>query len=132
MRAVVVRMFDGMRAGDTAAIRATLHPDARLQSVDVHEGRPAVRTIPMDAFLRAVGTPHAEMYDERIANVEVRVDGDLATAWMDYAFYVGPKFSHCGIDAFQLFRGPDGWRVLQIADTRHTSCPRMNTPPPAA
>ena len=28
----------------------------------------------------------------------------LATVWVKYAFYAGGEFSHCGVDAFQLFK----------------------------
>ena len=27
--------------------------------------------------------------------------------------------SHCGINAFQLFKSSDGWKVIQITDTRN-------------
>jgi hypothetical protein len=30
------------------------------------------------------------------------LDGPLASVWAEYSFYAGEKFSHCGIDAFQL------------------------------
>jgi hypothetical protein len=43
---------------------------------------------------------------------------------VDYSFFAGPRFSHCGIDAFQLFRGPGGWKIFQLTDTRRrTGCP---------
>jgi hypothetical protein len=35
-----------------------------------------------------------------------------------YVFYVGDRFSHCGVDSFQLVRISAGWRIIQIADTR--------------
>ncbi len=117
--AVVEAMFDAMRAGDGAAMRATLHPTATGASVSVREGVPTLtRETSMDGFVQAVGTPHEEVWDERIWDSEVRVDGNLATAWMKYAFYAGEEFSHCGVDAFQLFKGEDGWKVFHVADTR--------------
>jgi hypothetical protein len=117
--AVVEAMFDAMRAGDSAAMRAVLHPGATGASVSVREGAPALtREESLDGFVQAVGTPHEEVCDERIWDAEVRVDGNLATAWMKYAFYLGEQFSHCGVDAFQLFKGEGGWKVFHIADTR--------------
>jgi hypothetical protein len=50
----------------------------------------------------------------------VHVDGPLAVVWTDYAFFAGQKFSHCGVDAFQLARTPAGWRIVALADTRKT------------
>ena len=117
--AVIEEMFDAMRAGDSAAMRALLHPTATGASVSLREGVPTLtREESLDDFVQAVGTPHEEVWDERIWDAEVRVDGNLATAWMKYAFYAGDEFSHCGVDAFQLFKGEDGWKVFHIADTR--------------
>lgn len=118
VRATIDRLFDGMRAGDSTVVRAAFHPEARLMTIGTREGKPVMGTVSIDAFVRAVGTPHDDVWDERISNVEIRVDGNLATAWMDYSFYTGDKFSHCGVNAFQLFRGPEGWKVFHIADTR--------------
>lgn len=125
VRAVIDRLFNGMRAADSAAVRATFHPEARLQTTAVRDGQPVLRTDSLAKFLRAVGTPRTELWDERISNVEIRADGELASAWMDYAFYVDDRFSHCGVNAVQLARTPAGWQIIQIADTRRRECPRI-------
>lgn len=113
-------LFDGMRAGDSARVRSVFHPDARMLSVGVRpaDGAAVLRRVSVDEFVRAVGAPRDEIWDERIRDVEVRVDENLATAWMKYWFYRGDAFSHCGVNAFQLVRGADGWGVIQITDTR--------------
>lgn len=131
VRQVVEKLFNGMRAGDSAAVRSTFHPQARLQTTALRQGEPVMRTDSMDAFVRAVGTPHAEVWDERVSNLEVRTDGELATAWMDYAFYRGNTFSHCGVNALPLFRSMEGWKIIQIADTRRRECPRIPGARPA-
>jgi hypothetical protein len=123
VRAVIDRLFDGMRAGDSAVVRSVFHPEAGLFTTAVRDGQPVLRADSVAAFVRAVGTPHDEVWDERIANVEIRVDDPLATAWMDYRFLLDGRFSHCGVNAFQLFRTPEGWRILQVTDTRRQSCP---------
>ncbi|HEX8392282.1 MAG TPA: nuclear transport factor 2 family protein [Longimicrobium sp.] len=122
VRAAVDRMFTGMRTADSAMVRSVFHPEARLQSVAVRGDSVMVRTEPVDGFVRAVGTPHEQVWDERISNVEIRVDGELATAWMNYAFYLGDRFSHCGVNAFQFVRTGQGWKVVQIIDTRRRQC----------
>ena len=122
VRGVIDHLFDGMRAGDSAVVRSTMHPEARLVTTAIRDGAPALRVESIDDFIRAVGTPHDAVWDERISAVEVRVDEPLATAWMDYRFYAGERFSHCGVNAFQLFRAADGWKIIQITDTRRASC----------
>lgn len=119
VREVVDRLFDAMRAGDSAGVRAVFHPQARLISVFERDGQPQIHVEDsMEGFIAAVGTPHDEVWDERIWDVEVRIDGRLATVWAEYAFYVGDRLSHCGVDAFQLARGEEGWHIIQGADTR--------------
>jgi hypothetical protein len=116
--AVIVGVFDAMRAADSTAFRAGMHREARLTTVADRDGRSAIQVVPMDAFITAVGTARTEVWDERISRPEVRIDGNLATAWMNYSFYRDDQFSHCGINAMQLHRGEQGWRIVQIADTR--------------
>jgi hypothetical protein len=116
--AVVVQLFDGMRAGDSAMVRSTFAPDARLVSTSSRDGQPVLQSVEIDRFVEAVGTPHEQVWDERLWDIEVRIDANLATVWTEYAFYLGEELSHCGVDAFQLFRGRDGWKIFQIADTR--------------
>jgi hypothetical protein len=53
--------------------------------------------------------------------VDIKIDGDFAQAWCDYAFYVGKNFSHCGVDAFQLHKTKEGWKIFHLADTRRRS-----------
>lgn len=121
----VQRLFDGMRAKDTAAIRALFDSSARLVSVGTRpDGTPAVRSMPINGFVQAVGSATVKL-DERIANPEVRQDGGLATVWTAYTFYADTALSHCGVDAFQLTRTPTGWKIVAIADTqRREGCSR--------
>jgi hypothetical protein len=62
--AVVQRLFDGMRARDSAAVRATFHPEARLIATGEQERVPTVRVIPADGFVAAIGSSDEE-WDER-------------------------------------------------------------------
>jgi 2-iminobutanoate/2-iminopropanoate deaminase len=115
---VVQRLFDGMRAGDSAMVRSTFHPNAQLATAIVRQGNAIVEIDTMDSFIRAVGTPHDDVWDERLSNTSVQVDGTLASVWTDYSFYLGSKFSHCGVDAFQLAKSGGEWRIVALADTR--------------
>ena len=116
--AVVKRLFDGMRAGDSGAVRATFHPQALLATTVAKKGAATVRIDTVDAFVRAVGTPRTEVWDERIRKPRVELDGPLASVWVEYSFYLGNKFLHCGIDAFQIARDGDAWRIVALMDTR--------------
>jgi membrane carboxypeptidase/penicillin-binding protein len=55
-----------------------------------------------------------------VHDVEVRVDGPLATVWTYYDFFAGGEFSHCGYDAMQLLKVRGDWKIVALADTRRT------------
>lgn len=118
--AIVDRLFDGMRAGDSAMVRSVFHPQVRMvTSFRNREGQPQVAVEnSIDGFVQAVGTPHDEVWDERISGLMIHTDGDFGMAWMDYWFFLGERFSHCGIDLMELVRTPEGWKIIGLADTR--------------
>ena len=70
-----------------------------------------------DDFAKAIGTPHNVVY-ERITFNDIKIDGDLASVWAPYKFYLGDKFSHCGVDVFSLMKTASGWKIIYIVDTR--------------
>lgn len=119
IKATIQQLFDGMRKGDSTMVGAVFHPTARLQSVFKNkEGKVVVKTDAISGFVKSIGTPHPEVYDERLLSYEIRIDEQMATAWTPYEFYVGDKFSHAGVDAFQLAKTEKGWQIIQITDTR--------------
>ncbi len=121
--AVVNELFNAMRAGDSARVRAVFHPQmSAMVSSDVgRDGVARVRMTPLDAFVKTIGTPHAEVYDERLFNPRVLIDGTLASVWVDYSFYVGRTFSHCGVDIFHLAKVGEVWKIVALSDTRRTT-----------
>jgi hypothetical protein len=123
--AVAHQLFDGMRARDTARIRSAFDPAGRIIRI-TREG--TVRADSPDGFIRSIASaPAGTVLNERIWDLEVRIDDNVAQLWAKYDFHLGDKFSHCGIDAFQMAKTAAGWKIVQIADTRRTTgC----TPPP--
>jgi hypothetical protein len=86
------QFFDGLRTSDSVVIKATLAPAAILQTIKQKEGKTEVFSENMDAFITAVTKP--------------------------YKFYIGEKFSHCGVNSFQLVKLDGNWKIQFIIDTR--------------
>ncbi len=123
MRATITRLFDGMRAKDTTAVRSTMHTSARLMTSGEMDGQRGVTESPIPAFLRAVAQAPVELDEQLAGGYPVLIDDGLAVAWTPYRFYAGVQFSHCGTNAFTLALMEDGWRIVQIVDTRRRDCP---------
>lgn len=119
---VIDVLFKSMTAKDSAAIKSVMHPSARLQSVSIDAaGKPYLQLESVDDFAKQIASiPPNINIEERVLFYDVKVDGNLAQVWAEYQFYVNDKMSHCGVDAFQLFKNEDGdWKIIQISDTRH-------------
>ena len=122
VRDAVVALFDGMRASDSAAVRAVIHPGASFRTVVPEGDGFRLAQGDAEAFIAAVGAPKDQVWDERVGEIEVQVDQGLATAWMPYAFYLGETFSHCGVNAMQFAKTNGTWRIVHLIDTRRQEC----------
>ena len=112
-------LFDAMRKGDSALIKTVFAKEMVLQSISKDRtGKTVIAVDSGDDFAKAIGTPHNVVYDERITFNDIKIDGDLASVWAPYKFYLGDKFSHCGVDVFSLMKTASGWKISYIVDTR--------------
>jgi len=113
-------LFKGMHEGDSALVHSAFVNEVTFVSViKGKNGKTVLQPEPLDEFLKAVGTAHPETWNEPIWETKVQVDGNFAQVWAKYAFYLGKKFKHCGVDAFHLFKGEEGrWKIFHLADTR--------------
>ena len=116
---VVETLFEGMRTGNAELVASTFAEGAELVSSGERDGVPFAQRSAASGFIEAVGRPSPAPWDERIWNVDITVENNLATAWTEYAFFLGDRLSHCGSNTFQLARQADGaWRTIALADTR--------------
>jgi ketosteroid isomerase-like protein len=119
VKAVINNVFTAIHKGDTVLLKSAFANDVTMATVVKNkEGNVVMRRESLKSFVTAVGKPQPEPLTEEIWDVKVQRDGDFAQAWCDYAFYIGKRFSHCGVDAFQLYKTADGWKIFHLADTR--------------
>ncbi len=119
VRATITLLFDGMKQADSARIYSVFAENAILQTiVRSKEGVVTVRTDDIRAFTRQIGKIKPGAADEQIRFETIRTDGDLAIAWTPYRFYYQDKFSHCGVNSFQLVRISGVWKIQYLVDTR--------------
>lgn len=131
VKAVVDSFFMAMKNSDTAAMRATLTAEARLQTVEkvkisTYKAENAIGTQPIDAFMKVLASIKPGDADERIEYESIKVEDGLATVWTPYKFFYKGNFSHCGVNAFTLVYLKGVWRIHYIIDTkRSVACPPL-------
>lgn len=119
VRAVINNVFEAMHKGDTVLLKSAFADEVTLATVAKNrEGKVIVRREALKSFVTAISKPQPAPLTEEIWNLSIQFDGDFAQAWCDYALYVGKQFIHCGVDSFQLYKTPDGWKIFHLADTR--------------
>ncbi|WP_410221999.1 nuclear transport factor 2 family protein [Pedobacter sp.] len=114
VKATINLLFDGMRNRDTTMIRNAFAERSIMQTIS----RGEAKTEKIDDFIKSIAKPFPEKFDERITFDKILIDANLASVWTSYKFYIGEKFSHCGVNSFQLLKTDKGWKIIYIIDTR--------------
>ncbi len=72
----------------------------------------------LKTLLKAVGNPKPIVWDEQVDPCKLNLNDGIATIWMGYAFFIDDEFSHCGVNAIQLLKEAEIWKIIYIIDTR--------------
>lgn len=119
VKEVIISMFDGMRAKNAEQIISAFSEDAIMQTIQNTPEGTVIGSNTVAEFANSIGSVPAETYlDERLTDFVINVDANMATAWTPYQFYVNEKFSHCGVNSFQLVKFEGQWKIVYIIDTR--------------
>ena len=113
--------FDTMTARDVDGARGILVPEARFHAMDMRKPDVAPQSFTNEGYFAGL-QKSKQTSRERIWNPEVRVHGSIATVWAPYDFWTDGKFSHCGVDAFDLIKTPEGWKIAGGAFTMEAKC----------
>lgn len=120
--AVAERMLASLTAKDKAALLAEVVPEGRA-TASVMEPSRRVMSIAWPAFADHLAQIPGRPV-ERLIEPHVHVAGDIAMIWSRYEFEIDGRFTHCGIDHFDLVRQDGRWRVLNLTWTQQTQgCP---------
>lgn len=115
IKAVINQLFTAMKNSDANSLQRCFADSAILQTITA-SGK--IRNEDVAVFAKQVATLPKDSADERIVFETIKVDDALAVAWTPYQFYYAGKFSHCGVDSFQLVRVNGVWKIQYLIDTR--------------
>jgi hypothetical protein len=119
--AVVQAFFDTMAAKDVEGARRVVIPEGRFHAVGQQDGKPRIRSFTNEEYLKDLSGMKGNVR-ERMWNPEVRIRGSIASVWTPYDFWRDGKLSHCGVDAFDLVKTPEGWRIAGGVYTVESNC----------
>jgi hypothetical protein len=115
VKATINNFFDGMRNSDSTTLRNNLTANAVFQTISANN---EVKSQNPSGFVTSVGKAVKGSLDERITFGNINIDGNLAAVWTPYEFYLNGKFSHCGVNSFQLHKENGQWKIQYVIDTR--------------
>jgi hypothetical protein len=119
VKQVVVTFFKGFHAKDTTAIKKVCADTMILQSISESAIGSKIKNQSPQDFFRSIATiPNTIVFEERLLNYTIQVDGAMAHVWTPYEFYLNDKLSHKGVNAFTLFKENGLWKIVYLIDTR--------------
>jgi Putative lumazine-binding len=108
--------FDTMTTKDIDAAGKILVPHGRFYAMDMRMPNIAPQSFSTEEYFERLQRSKYTTR-ERIWNPEVRVRGSIATVWAPYDLWVDGRYSHCAIDAFDLIKTDQGWKIAGDAFT---------------
>ena len=118
VKATINQLFTAMKESDSAKLRDAFADSAILQTIGNRAGKTVVRSETVQRFASSINSLPKGAADERITFGTIKIDGPLAMVWTSYQFYFQEKFSHCGVNSFQLVRMDGKWKIQYLIDTR--------------
>lgn len=115
VKAVINQLFTAMKNSDANNLQKCFADSAILQTITANG---TIRNEAVAEFVKQVAELPKDSADERIVFETIKIDDALAVAWTPYQFYYAGKFSHCGVDSFQLVRVNGVWKIQYLIDTR--------------
>ena len=119
IKAVINKMFTGMKNSDTILVKSCFTETAVLQTFGKNkEGKTIITTDTPSDFAKIIATIPAGAADEQIVFKDLKIDGPMAAVWAPFKLYFNGKFYSCGVNSFQLVRLNNEWKIQYILDTR--------------
>ncbi|NQZ89158.1 MAG: hypothetical protein HRT54_16410 [Colwellia sp.] len=109
-------MFDAMRQHDGEMFIAQFTEKAILERANKENNVEVSDLNKFSIFIKET----SKHLDEKIFNIKINQSGNLASAWVPFAFYLDGKLSHCGVNSFQLIKQQAVWKIHYLMDNTFT------------
>lgn len=119
VKQVVQNMFTAMKNSDTVLLKTCFSSNVIFQTVVNKAGEVTVKNESLQDFINSIGKQPVGSLDEQIQFDSIKVNRELASVWTPYQFFYKQKYSHSGVNSFQLVKLTGGWKIQYIIDTRY-------------
>lgn len=91
-----------------------------MQTISLNkDGKSTIEAVSKSNILKAIAAKNeGDIWFEKLFSYTIHIDENLATVWTPNEFYFNQKFSHCGVNSFQLFFIGEYREITSIIDTR--------------
>ena len=94
IKAVINKMFTGMKNSDTAMVKECFTETAVLQTFGKNkEGKTIITTDTPSDFAKIIATIPAGAADEQIVFKDLKIDGQMAAVWTPFKLYFNGNFT---------------------------------------
>ena len=120
VKQTIIDFFEAFHKQDTLKLKSMAVGDINMQSISVNkEGKTRLNSNSYYGFLKNIaGIPKEKKFQEKLLDFKIKIDGPMANAWTPYEFWFDGKFSHCGVNSFQLIKEENDWKIIYLVDTR--------------
>ncbi|MFC0604429.1 nuclear transport factor 2 family protein [Winogradskyella pulchriflava] len=120
VKATILEFFDAFHKQDTTALKDMVTDKIILQSISTdNNGKTVLKHDDFNMFMRNIASiPKDRTFEEKLLDFSIQIDGSMANAWTPYEFWYQGKFSHCGVNSFQLIKEDSKWKIMYLVDTR--------------
>lgn len=120
VKKVVEDFFKAFHAQDSLRMKKVVGDNVLLQTTGKNkDGKTMFQTQKIEKLYRSiVAIPDSVQFQEKLTSWSIQVDRTMANAWVGYEFWINDKFSHCGINSFQMVNFDGDWKIVYLIDTR--------------
>ena len=120
VKKVINSFFHSFHKQDTVRMKKFLNDKVILQSIGTNQtNQVELKNSDFTDFLKSIASiPKTMKFEEKLLSYDIKVDGNMANVWTQYEFYVNDKFSHKGVNSFELIKKDEKWKIFYLVDTR--------------
>ena len=93
IKKVIETFFEGLHQGDSTTMATTLHKELKIQTTYTNgQQQKILRTETRNQLLINISKKKpTEKYEEKLLSYDIKVDGNLASVWTPYEFYLNDR-----------------------------------------